>query len=136
MLEKVAELPPHTVVLFQLRPDDLTQPAFEPIDILTAVAQRLPTYSAWPGLALNHGGVGGAYRDLQKEAVLNGEIVARALSGERLENIPIVHDSDLQVHVDWRALQRWHIAESALPAGSRSRVPAAYLLAARPEIHC
>ncbi len=106
------------MVLFQLRPDDLTQPAFEPIDILTAVAQHVPTYSAWPGLALNHGGVGGAYRDLQKEAVLNGEIVARVLSGERLENIPIVHDSDLKVHLDWRALQRWHIAESALPAGA------------------
>jgi len=118
VLAKVAELPPHTMVLFQLRPDDLTQPAFEPIDILTAVAQRLPTYSAWPGLALNHGGVGGAYRDLQKEAVLNGEIVARVLSGERLENVPIVHDSDLKVEVDWRALQRWHIAESALPPGT------------------
>jgi len=118
VLEKVAELPPHTVVLFQLRPDDLTQPAFEPIDILTAVAQRLPTYSAWPGLALNRGGVGGSYRDLPKEAMLNGQIAARVLLGERLENIPIVHDSDLQVRVDWRALQRWHIRESALPPGS------------------
>jgi hypothetical protein len=56
VLEKVAELPPHTVVLFQLRPDDLTQPAFEPIDILTAIAQRLPTYSAWPGLAFESWG--------------------------------------------------------------------------------
>jgi len=118
VLEKVAELPPHTVVLFQLRPDDLTQPAFEPIDILTAVAQRLPTYSAWPGLALNRGGVGGAYRDLPKEAVWNGGIVARVLSGEPLENVPILRDSDLQVHVDWRALQRWHISESALPSGA------------------
>jgi PAS domain S-box-containing protein len=118
VLEKVAELPPHTVVLFQLRPDDMTQPAFEPIDILTAVAQRLPTYSAWPGLALNRGGVGGAYRDLPKEAVLNGEVAARVLLGERLENIPIEHDSGLQVHVDWRALRRWHISESALPPGA------------------
>jgi PAS domain S-box-containing protein len=118
VLEKVAELPPHTVVLFQLRPNDLTQPAFEPIDILTAVAQRLPTYSAWSGLALNHGGVGGAYRDLSKEAVLNGEIAARVLLGDRLENIPIVRDSGLQVRVDWRALQRWHISESALPPGT------------------
>ena len=117
-VEKVAELAPSTVVLFQLRPDDSTQPALEPIDVLAEVAQRLPTYSAWPGLALNRGGVGGAYRNLRKDAVLNGEIVARVLSGERPENIPIVHDSDLQVHVDWRALQRWHISESALPPGT------------------
>jgi PAS domain S-box-containing protein len=118
VLEKVAALPPHTVALFQLRPDDMAQPAFEPIDILATVARRLPTYSAWSGLALNHGGVGGAYRDLPKEAVLNGEMVARVLSGEQLQNIPIVHDSDLQVRVDWRALQRWHISESALPPGT------------------
>ena len=118
VLEKVAELPPHTVVLFQLRPDDMAQPAFEPIDILAAVAQRLPTYSAWPGLALNHGGVGGSYRDLPKEAVLNGEMAARVLSGEPLKNVPIVRDSGLQVHVDWRALQHWHIPESALPPGA------------------
>src|SRR6266851_4203315 len=118
ILEKVAELPPHTVALFQLRPDDFTQPAVDPIDVLAAVAQRVPTYSAWQGLALGRGGVGGAYRDLPKDAVLNGKIVARVLSGERPGNIPIVHDSDLKVHVDWRALQRWHIPESALPPGT------------------
>ena len=118
ILDKVAQLPPHTVVLFQLRPADFVQPALGPIDVLAAVAQRLPTYSAWQGLALTHGGVGGAYRNLPKEAVLNGEIVARVLSGERPENIPFVHDSDLQVHVDWQALQRWHIPETALPLGA------------------
>ena len=40
------------------------------------------------------------------------------LSGERPENIPLVHDSSLQVEVDWRQLRHWHIPESALPAGS------------------
>ena len=118
LLEKVDGLPPHTAVLFQLRPDDFTRPAVDPMDVLAGVAQRRPTYSAWPGLALNRGGIGGSYRDLPKEAVLNGEIVARVLSGEPPENIAIVHDSDLQVRVDWRALQRWDIPESALPPGA------------------
>ncbi len=117
-LEKVAQLPPHTVVLFQLRPDDYAQPAVEPLDVLSAVAELRPTYSAWRGLALGRGGVGGAYREVPKDAVLNGEVVARVLSGEKPENIPVVHDPDLQVHVDWRALQRWHIPESVLPAGA------------------
>jgi PAS domain S-box-containing protein len=117
-LEKVAELPAQTVVLFQLRPDDFTQPAVDPIEVLTAVAKLRPTYSAWRGLALGHGGVGGVYRDLPKDAVLNGQIAARVLSGERPEDIPVAIDSDLQVHVDWLALQRWHIPESALPAGA------------------
>ena len=118
ILEKVGKLPGHTVVLFQLRPDDLTQPAFDPIDVLSDVAERVPTYSAWQGLALNRGGIGGAYRDVSKDAVLNGQIVARVLSGERPENVPIAYDHNLQVHVDWRALQRWHIPEWALPAGA------------------
>ena len=47
-----------------------------------------------------------------------GQMVARVLSGEPPKNVPIVHDSDLQVHVDWRALQHWHIPESALPPGT------------------
>ena len=118
ILDQVAELPPHTVVMFQLRPDDFAQPAVDPFDVLAVVAQRLPTYSAWSGLAMNRGGIGGAYRDLPKDAVLNGQIAARVLSGENPERIPFAHDSDLQVHVDWRELQRWHIPESALPPGT------------------
>jgi hypothetical protein len=118
MLEKVTALPAHTVVLFQMRPDDLALPAIGPFDVLDAAVRRLPTYSAWPGLSLEHGGVGGAYRDVFKDAALNGEIVARVLPGEQPANIPIVYDSDLQVRVNWRALQQWHIPESALPAGS------------------
>ena len=118
ILEKVAALPPHTVVFFQLRPSDDTQPAVDPLDLLTEVAQRVPTYSAWQGLSLGHGGVGGVYRDLPKDARLNGEVAARVLSGESPSNIPVVYDTDLQTHVDWRALHRWHIPESALPPGA------------------
>jgi PAS domain S-box-containing protein len=115
---KVAELPPHSVVLFLLRPDDLAQPAVDPLATLAAVAQLRPTYSAWRGLSLERGGVGGVFRNLPKDAELNGEVVARVLSGEAPKNIPIVRDTELQTHVDWRALQHWHIPESALPANT------------------
>jgi PAS domain S-box-containing protein len=118
ILEKVAALPPHTVALFQMRPDDLALPALGVLDILAGAVQRVPTYSAWPGLSLERGGVGGAYRNFTKDAALNGEIVARVLSGERPEDIPVVRDTSLQTRVNWHALQRWHIPESALPAGT------------------
>jgi PAS domain S-box-containing protein len=117
LLNRVAALPPHTVALFNLAPDS-SQPAFSALDLLTTVAQRLPTYSAWPSLCLNYGCVGGAYEDSQKEDSRLGEISARILLGERPEDIPVVHASDLQVRVDWRALRRWKIPESALPPGS------------------
>jgi PAS domain S-box-containing protein len=118
MLERVTALPPHTVVLFQVFASESTHPAVGVYDVLDAVASRFPTYSAWPNLALGHGGVGGAYLDPMPEPRLTGEISARVLSGERADDIPIVFDSGLQVRVDWRALQRWHIPESALPQGS------------------
>ena len=117
-LDKIAHLPPNTIVLFQLRPDDFTHPAIDPMEILAAVGELRPTYSAWPGLALNRGGVGGAYRDLWKDAAMNGEVVAQVLSGVKPQSIPIVRDYDLQTRVDSRALQRWHIPESMLPHGT------------------
>ena len=118
MLERVAALPPHTVVLFQLAPHDSNEATFGYFDVLTAAAQRLPTYSVYPGLGLTHGGIGGVYRDIPKDVRLTAETAVRAMSGEPTESIPIVRDASVQVQVDWRALQRWHIPTSALPPGS------------------
>ena len=118
MLQRIAALPPHTVVLFQLFPQDSNQPAIGTWDVLSATAQHLPTYSIFPTLALNHGGIGGAYYDAAKDSAMAGELAARVLLGERPDDIPVVHIPSLQVQVDWRELRRWHIPESALPPGS------------------
>jgi PAS domain S-box-containing protein len=114
LLEKVAALHPHTVVLFQLSPD-LGRSDFGTWYVLDGVAQRFPTYSAWTTLCLDHGCIGGAFGSHPKQITSTGEIAARVLSGERPEDIPIV---DFPVHatVDWRELRRWHIPDSALPA--------------------
>jgi PAS domain S-box-containing protein len=118
LLQKVFVLPSHTVVLFQVAPQVSSHPAIGTWEVLDAIAQRLPTYSAWDSLCLNHGCIGGAYGDHLKDAAVTGEIAARVLSGERAEDIPVVHQSYLRATVDWRALQRWQIPESALPPGS------------------
>lgn len=116
LLEKVATLPPHTVVLFQLAPDS-RRSEFGGWDLLDGVAQRFPTYSAWRTLCLNHGCIGGAYGSTD-QIRSTGEIAARVLSGERPEDIPIEQSFPLQDTVDWRALHKWHIPESALPSAS------------------
>jgi PAS domain S-box-containing protein len=118
MLQKIAALPPHTVVLFQLAPAGGTEPTISNYDVLTAAAQRLPTYSAWPLMCLNYGCIGGAYPRWEEDFRLAGNMVARLLSGERVEDIPVVHSANLQVRVDSRALRRWKISEAALPPGS------------------
>jgi PAS domain S-box-containing protein len=118
MLQKVAALPPHTVIMFLQFPQDSNQPPISNWDILAAASRHLPTYSIFPTLALNRGGIGGAFYDATKDSVLAGELGARVLHGERPDDIPVVHNSILQTTVDWRQLQRWHIPESALPPGA------------------
>jgi PAS domain S-box-containing protein len=117
MLERVAALPAHTVVLFQLIPHDSEQRAIEAYDVLATVTQHFPTYSVFGHLALDHGGIGGFFYDSKDDAVRAGEIAARVMSGERPDKIPILHLSNSQMRVDSRALRRWNISESALPAG-------------------
>ncbi|HTT17315.1 MAG TPA: PAS domain S-box protein [Candidatus Sulfotelmatobacter sp.] len=119
LLQRVAELPPHTVVLFQLYPEDADQPAFGALDVLAAVTERFPTYSILPHLTVGHGGVGGASYDPAIDPVLAGELAARVLSGQRVDDIPVVQNSEAVVSVDWRQLRRWNIPESALPPGVR-----------------
>jgi PAS domain S-box-containing protein len=118
MLRKIAALPPHTVVLFQLAPASGTEPTISNYDVLTAAAKRFPTYSAWSLMCLDYGCVGGAYPLWEEDFKTAGNMVARLLSGERVQDIPVVHSTNLGVHVDSRALRRWNISEAALPPGS------------------
>ena len=118
LLEKVAALPPQTIVLFQPSPQESVQPAMGIYDILSVVGQRFPTYCIFPIHCVNHGGIGGVSTDMQHQAALAAGIARRVLSGEPPENIPVMHDSGTRARVDWRQLQRWHIPESSLPPGS------------------
>ena len=117
MLERVSALPPHTVVMFQTSPQYSDEPDFGAWDLVTEIAHRLPTYSVWPRFCVN-GCIGGAFEDPVQEWTWTADLASRVLSGQRLEDLPIVHSTKLQVRVDWRALQRWHISESALTPGS------------------
>ena len=117
VLKTVAALPPHTVALLHttLTP---SRSEFGSRELIRGVSQILPTYSAWEYICLDFGCIGGAYADQRKDAALTADIAARILSGEPAGNIPVVHNSDVRVTVDWRALQRWHVPESALPPGT------------------
>jgi PAS domain S-box-containing protein len=117
LLRRVTALPPHTVVFLQMYPQFSNQEEFGVWDLLSEIAKRVPTYSAFPRLCVG-GCIGGAYLDNRKEWLLTAGIAARLLSGERAENTPIFIDANSQVQVDWRQLQRWQIGESAVPPGA------------------
>jgi PAS domain S-box-containing protein len=116
LLERIATLPSHTVALFQLWPHDSDQVTVN--EVVSEVAKRLPTYCIFTGLCVDLGGIGGAYTDPRNDAVLTGELAARVLEGAQVKDLPLEHNSALQIEVDWRELRYWHIPESALPAGS------------------
>ena len=118
LLRNVAALHPHTVVLFQLAPQESSQPEIGVYDVLANVAQHLPTYCIFPILCLDRGGIGGADMDLNEQFSAVAELAIRVLSGEQPQSIPVMHLSASKVRVDWRQLRRWKIPESALPPGS------------------
>ena len=97
MLERVAALPPHSVVIYQVLMSEYAQPAIDVYDASEMVAQRVPTYSAWENLVLGHGGVGGAYKKYIKEALITGDIASRVLLGTKPDDIPIVRDHGFDV---------------------------------------
>jgi PAS domain S-box-containing protein len=116
-LDRIATLPPHTLILFQLATLSAKESEINPDDVLTVAARHLPTYCAWK-TSFKSGCIGGAYVDWEKYIESTAEIAARVLSGERPENIPVVDDSNFETEVDWRELRLWHIPESALPPGT------------------
>jgi len=118
MLEKVAALPADTVVLFHLFPHDSEHLAIGTFDVLAEATRHWPTYSIFPSLVLDRGGIGGAFTDAGHDAELAGQMGARVLLGERPDDIPVAHLADFKIRVDWRQLRRWRIPESALPPGT------------------
>ena len=118
ILKQVAALPTHTVVLFLVMPRDSTQPEVGLYDTAAAIGQRFPEYCIFKNFCVGHGGIGGSYPDYGEQTAKTAEIASRLLSGEKAENIPVVHDSGTRVNVDWRELVQWNIPESALPPGT------------------
>lgn len=117
LLGRVSSLPPHTVIFFHLLPQASAQPSVGPYDILAAVAQRFPTYCFHP-YCMGHGALGGSFTDQTVSGVKAGDIVARVLSGESPESIPVDRNSVTHPTVDWRELRHWNISESVLPPGT------------------
>jgi PAS domain S-box-containing protein len=117
LLEGIAALPPDTVVLFQLIPEEASQPVVGTYDILATIAQRFQTYCFFY-YCLGRGAIGGSYADPGEQETMVGELAARVLSGEKPENIPVMQGPPAFAHFDWRQLRYWNIPESALPPGA------------------
>jgi len=119
LLRQVFTLPPHTVVVFELVPQESLQLAIGTYDVLAAISQQFPTYCIHD-YCFDHGAIGGSYPDLDEQVLNAGELAARVLSGESPESIPVIHATHVLPEVDWRQLRRWNVPESALPPGTKA----------------
>ena len=119
ILQRAGQLPAKTIVFFELEPHESIQPAIGVRDVLAQIGRRYPTYCIFPYACVGHGAVAGIESSGRDEVItLAATLAARIFSGEKVDNIPVVHPSGTQTLVDWRQLRRWHIPESALPPGS------------------
>ncbi len=92
IIERLANLPPNTIVLYLFLFRDSVGNEFLPVDFLGRMAQvaNAPIFGLWENL-FGHGIVGGhlmSFRVQGKKAAELGQLV---LMGEKPENIPVVY---------------------------------------------
>ncbi len=122
MLGEVARLPLDSVVLYMPMLHDGTGKSVSPFEVARQLAQssRVPVY----GLSepqLEEGIIGGALLDFSKIGQLTAELAFRVLAGDRP---PLLSPPDLATNpllINWRALRKWHVSESRIPADAQVR---------------
>jgi PAS domain S-box-containing protein len=119
LLERLRHLPSNTIVFHTSISEDAAAQRF--IDSaqsvpLVAAAANAPVF-VMDDVDLRAGTVGGALINWPDDGRVAGEMAVRVLNGERPDDIPIEMSKNVYMF-DWRALKRWGLKESDLPAGS------------------
>ena len=114
----VKSLPEGTVILLSTVLRDVDGQTF----YMSQLAQMLVSSASVPvyvlgGWVLGSGAVGGSVVDSEDLGVRAGQLALRVLGGANPKALPIEEATKGTPMVDWRALQRWRIRESRVPAG-------------------
>ena len=115
----VGALPPHTAVLYTRHFRDATGQLYVSSEVGQWIAEvaNVPVYLTNEG-SLGTGAVGGAMASIEAFGARAGELARRIVTGEAPQSLPFAIQADTVPMFDWRALQRWGIDESRLPARS------------------
>jgi PAS domain S-box-containing protein len=119
LLERLKHLPDDTIVYHTSLMQDASGTRF--IDATQAVpliasASKAPVFVV-DDVDLGRGTAGGDLLNFTSDGRVVGEMAVRVLNGEKPRDIPIVKSATVYMF-DWRALQRWGLRESDLPADS------------------
>jgi PAS domain S-box-containing protein len=118
VIAKLNAAPPTSILLYVRQARDLAGHRVPSTDALKLIADavNMPTYGAYDAY-LGAGVIGGYVFSSPANGARVGDMALRVASGANIEDIPI--ERALAVpQFDWRQLQRWHIRDSQLPAGS------------------
>jgi signal transduction histidine kinase len=118
LLDAIRAVPRHSLILYIWHPGTDRGNLVYSVAIAAEVAgaSPVPVY-ATSDLYLGSGVVGGVVRRSMETGTRIGELAAQIVNGARAQDLPI-ETPPLVPLFDWRQLTRWHIAASALPAGS------------------
>jgi signal transduction histidine kinase len=115
--DALKSLPEGTVVLLSPVLRDVNGQTF----YMTQLAQMLAPSASVPvyvlgGWVLGSGALGGSVVDSEDLGMRSGQLALRVLGGANPKTLPIEIATKGKPMVDWRALQRWRIKESRVPA--------------------
>ena len=118
VIAKLNAAPPTSILLYVRQARDLAGHRVASTDALKLIADdvNMPTYGAYDAY-LGAGIIGGYVFSSPANGARVGDMALRVANGANIENIPIERALTVP-QFDWRQLQRWHIRDSQLPAGS------------------
>jgi signal transduction histidine kinase len=126
LLNTLAHLPPHTIVLYTTMFADRTGRPFVPHEAAQQIARtaNAPVYG-FLDQYLGDGIVGGHLYSLDAHGGEAARLALRILGGTPASAIPPIEPSASLDLFDWRQLRRWGVDERRLPAGAvvRYRTP-------------
>ncbi len=119
----VTSLPPRTVLLFTGMYRDAAGETFIPARAAQLIAEsaKVPLYVLSES-QVGVGSVGGFVVDVGMMGKQAGELANHILRGAAPASLPFESRTGGVPMFDWRALQRWGIGESRLPAGQRRTI--------------
>jgi PAS domain S-box-containing protein len=117
-LEKLRNLPAHTIVVYVTMFQDGEGKAFVPAVVARTFseASNSPVYSLYDSY-MGNGIVGGRLVSFEMQGKKAGELGQRILKGEKPSDIPFIACPTAYMF-DWREMKRWRIKESLLPPES------------------
>jgi PAS domain S-box-containing protein len=119
LLEQLKRLPGNTIILYTALSQDSAGTRFidETQSLPMVVGAANAPVFVMEDTMVGQGTVGGVVTAYAAEGHVAGATAVRVLNGERVQDIPIVRDTNIPMF-DARALQRWGSSESALPPAS------------------